>query len=581
MVRSKQNLGIMKAYENHNNKFTCAQIEPLENSTPLFRSFSKQISISFALMIMFFLTTSYVSEENAAFDLRREFYLAAMHRQLSSGIKANSCILLNENVAVKTNRFIEEFYSNNGFRPAWTINYSLNSAASEMLGLFNRATFYGLDKRFYHIEELRRLTEKMNKTMQTDSLLLIRCELELLLTGACFSFMTDISMGMGLPDSCMTDKVINELSNCLNAGINNRNLKQKVLELQPSDINYKNLQKALERYINSGAFSDGAIDIPDPNKSHEVSYAHARLVLEQQGYLSKNELDNDSLFIQAVKEFQKFHGLNQDGILNVETRQAMSMSGINRFLKIALNLDRLRKDINQTGECVFVNIPAYQLRVFRANRVMKTFNVVVGRPSTPTPELTSKIEKIVTIPEWNVPKSISLNEILPRVKTDSSFLIRNNFKVIDKQLNEISLSKSEWQDVNRDNFDFYFVQNSGNSNALGLYKFSFNNSYRVYIHDTPTKRYFNKDIRAFSHGCIRLQDPDQFADYLIKNNMNSAEKPDINDLVTSRMHKEITLSIPIPIHIRYYTCEADENLNIYFYKDIYGKDDQQIQSLFN
>jgi murein L,D-transpeptidase YcbB/YkuD len=221
------------------------------------------------------------------------------------------------------------------------------------------------------------------------------------------------------------------------------------------------------------------------------------------------------------------------------------------------------------------------LRIVRANHVMKIFNVVVGRPTTPTPELTSKIEKIVTTPEWNVPKSISLNEILPRVKKDSLYLIRNNFKVIDKQMNEVDAYKIGWKDMSRENFDYYFVQNSGNSNALGLLKFSFNNPYRIYIHDTPSKKYFKEDIRAYSHGCIRLQNPDQLASYLVENDLSTEDKPDISNLITRRIHKEITLSEPIDIQIRYLTCEADENLNLYFYKDIYNKDKSSIQLLFN
>jgi murein L,D-transpeptidase YcbB/YkuD len=228
-----------------------------------------------------------------------------------------------------------------------------------------------------------------------------------------------------------------------------------------------------------------------------------------------------------------------------------------------------------------VNIPSYQLRVIEADQVKRIFNVVVGRPYTPTPEITSRIEKITTVPRWNVPKSITFNEILPRVKKDSTYLSRNNFKVIDKQLNEVSINNMGWKDMNRDNFDYYFVQRSGSSNALGLLKFSFKNPYRIYIHDTPSKRYFNKDIRAYSHGCIRLQNPDQFASYLVENNLSAEQKPDISNLVARRIHKNINLSEPIDIHVRYLTCEADENLNLYFYMDIYNKDEALMEKSFN
>ncbi|NJK85548.1 MAG: L,D-transpeptidase family protein [Bacteroidales bacterium] len=213
----------------------------------------------------------------------------------------------------------------------------------------------------------------------------------------------------------------------------------------------------------------------------------------------------------------------------------------------------------------------------RDNSIRDEFSVVVGTPKTPTPELSSRIEKIVANPKWNVPVSIIQNEIIPKVKKDSTYISKNNFKVVDRYNNYIDYNQIDWDSES----EYYFVQNSGNSNALGLLKFTFNNPYSVYIHDTPSKKYFKYDIRAFSHGCIRLENPDRLAQNLIDQNSVETNIPDIKKLLKKQESQVVELSHPIDIHIRYLTCEADENLSLYFYKDIYNKDTELLKLFLN
>ena len=571
----------MKSSEKNNNDFTFAQIKPLATPSHILKSPWKYIIISITLLVMFFLATSYVSEENATYDLRNEFYSLQMYNGLSSALGVNSCSLFTEESSLNASYLIYKMYQKVGFKPLWTINHRLNSSAIEVIDLINKAEYYGLDKRFYHTDQINRLYDNILKTRNSDSLLMLRQDLELLLTDASLYFMIHLHRGIIPMDSLFNDNSNSALTDYLYKSIRHQNAAEKILALQPKNLHYRNLQKALEKFLNDNTLDDEIFEIPDPDKDSVMSYNMAETVLTRMGYLTASNNENNSSIVNAIKEFQRYHGLGTDGVLNKNTCKAMSMSTRERFIKIALNLDRLRKDMEYSSKRVFVNIPSYQLKVIESDQVKRIFNVVVGRPYTPTREITSKIEKITTAPRWNVPKSITLNEMLPRVKKDSTYLTRNNFKVIDKQLNEVSINEIGWKEMNRENFDYYFVQNSGNSNALGLLKFSFNNPYRIYLHDTPSKKYFNKDIRAYSHGCVRLQNPDQFASYLVENNLDAEQKPDISNLIARRIHKEIILSEPIDIHIRYLTCEADDNLNLYFYKDIYNRDETSIQTLFN
>ena len=571
----------MKSSEITYNLSAFAQIEPQKATPLIYKSIAKRLSISIVMLVMFFLATSYVSEKNATYDLRNEFYSLEMFNGLSHALEVNSCRLLTDESGVNASHLVYKMYQKNGFKPVWTINHRLNSSATEIIQLINNAAYYGLDKRFYHVDQINWLCTNMVKTRNSDSLLMLRQDLELLLTDASLNFMIHLHKGIIPPDSLFNDVFNNALIEYLSKGIRHQNAAERILALQPKNMHYRNLQNALVKFLNDNIIDNEIIEIPEPDKDSAMSYNLAKVVLTKLGYLAKSDNVSDTAILKATKEFQKYHGLAADGILNKNTCKAMSVSTRERYLKIALNLDRLRKDVDYRNECVFVNIPSYQLRVIKENKVNRIFNVVVGRPYTPTPEISSKIERITIIPEWNVPRSITMNEILPRVKKDSTYLARNNFKVIDKQLNEVSVNEIGWKDMNRENFDYYFVQRSGNSNALGLLKFSFNNPYRIYIHDTPSKRYFNKDIRAFSHGCVRLEHPDQLASYLVENHMGNEQKPDIRNLVTRRIHEEISLTEPIDIHIRYLTCEADDNLNLYFYKDIYNRDETSIQALFN
>lgn len=570
----------MKTSVSNINESAFAQIKP-DHLTRFLHFTIKHVKISILLLLAFFFSTSYVSEEFAMYDFKSEFYPHEMHVGIQSRMSIDTFSLYTDHASLYAWNIVQEFFRKNDFNPVWTINQNLNDAALQVLQLLNNARYYGLDKNLYNYEKLIMLYENIRITNRSDTLLLLRQDFELLLTDACFRFMIHLNTGIVSLDTMLNETVIKSLSEILYKGIKNDNLANKILALQPRNSNYRNLQKALEKFVINRVIDGETIEIPEPAKDSAMSYNIAKLTLKRLGYLNPETADCDSVFYVTLKEFQKYHGLKQDGILNKNTRKALALSTRERFLMVALALDKLRKEVVFAENFVYINIPSYKLRVVSNNKINRTFNVVVGKPSTPTPELTSKLGKIVTAPEWNVPKSITMNEILPHVKKDSTYLIRNNFKVIDRQLNEVAINSISWKDMKPDSFNYYFVQNSGSSNALGLLKFSFSNPYMVYIHDTPSKRYFNEEFRAYSHGCVRLENPEQLASFLVEQNLKGEQKPDISNLIKNKINHEINLSEPIDIYIRYLTCETDEDLNLYFYKDIYNKDSKIIQSLFN
>jgi murein L,D-transpeptidase YcbB/YkuD len=303
-------------------------------------------------------------------------------------------------------------------------------------------------------------------------------------------------------------------------------------------------------------------------------------ILIEQGFLD-NAFINDSTAVKtALKNYQILNSLEPTGVGDINTFIKLGRSTNEIFNQIALNLDRLRKDELETENYILVNIPEFTLYYISEDGSINNFNVVVGKDISPTPILTSKIELIVTNPHWTVPNSIALNEIIPKIRTDSTYLAKHGYKVVDKDANAIDESVMDWQNMNQQNFRYYIRQEIGEKNALGAIKFLFPNEHSVYLHDTPSKQYFKKDIRAFSHGCVRVENPEKLAQMIISEHCFNQENFSIENILSSKKQRAIKIDEPVPIYIKYYTCTADSNGNIYFHPDIYSYDNEAIQQLF-
>jgi len=541
--------------------------------------------LRFILLIdILLISTSYQSENSCINQVSTEQFLPVFKTNFSrrlTSVYDSASIRINK-CSLEKAELIKTFYSLNGYKPVWTINNSLTGSSFELINLIERSNYYGLNPDDYNISLIHKLKSVLQTKKNYDKQIRLRQDFELLMTDAGFQFMIHLNKGLDFSDTLSTNiDYINSLPEYLFNSLNSNELSDKILDLQPGKIEYIRLQNALMKYLDKVAVNDKVVEIPDPAKKPVKSLINTVRVLINYGYMSEFPEEIDSTYDIALKKFQRFHGLKPDGKLNKGTRKALSKSTLYRYNQIALNLNRLRKEVEYGEHFASVNIPGYKLKIVKESKVQKVFNVIVGKPWTPTPLISSRIEKIIANPYWNVPKSIALNEILPRLKSDSSYLNRNRFKLLDKEQNSIKYSDIDWESASANNFDYLIRQDMSRSNALGIIKFVFPNPYRIYLHDTPNKKLFSNDTRAYSHGCVRLQNPEQFAEYLINENPGNHKNIYIKSLLAKGIHSEIELTEPLDIHIRYLTCEADELNNIYFYNDIYAKDDAQIEILFN
>ena len=260
----------------------------------------------------------------------------------------------------------------------------------------------------------------------------------------------------------------------------------------------------------------------------------------------------------AVKQFQMRHGLEDDGIIGPGVLKALNTPLEKRIEQMTANMNRIKQDtLRMTGTRIIANIPEYKLYVMENDLEVLSMDIVVGKTSNPTVVFSDTLETIVFSPYWNVPASIVKNEILPAINKNSNYLEENNMEITGKAE---GLPKIR--------------QKPGPDNSLGSVKFLFPNKYDIYFHDTPSISLFEKRKRAFSHGCIRLSQPYELAQYLLKD-QEEWTGTDIIRAMGSGTEKWVKLQTKIPVSIIYYTTWVDSSGLLNFRDDIYGHDEEQ------
>lgn len=283
----------------------------------------------------------------------------------------------------------------------------------------------------------------------------------------------------------------------------------------------------------------------------------------------------DSLLITQLKQFQSNYGLIADGILGSSTLAILNTSPAKQQQKIEASLERFRWNSQvQYDSLLMINIAEYKLHVFEDNKEVQNHKVCVGIAANDykTPEFLDTLKYVEVNPQWYVPRSIATKEILRDQKNDSTYISRNNYDVFIGS-EKIEPGSVDWQSYTESNLPYRFVQTAGSYNALGRIKFLFPNRFSIYLHDTPSKRFFERDKRAVSHGCIRLDDPFRLGDFIMKNDKKYLDAKDSDETVRFIAKKRY------PIWITYYTAWADDN-KIRFRNDVYKKDDALMDALF-
>jgi murein L,D-transpeptidase YcbB/YkuD len=254
-------------------------------------------------------------------------------------------------------------------------------------------------------------------------------------------------------------------------------------------------------------------------------------------------------------------------------RSALRTASADVVKTIELNMDRWRKLPDDLGERhIRVNIPSFELEVHDGKQIPIRMRVVVGSNENRTPLFSSAMKYVVFSPYWNIPESIMTKETLPRILKDPNYATRENLEVVrvsGKHVEVIDPQDIDWENVGES--DIQLRQKPGDGNSLGLVKFIFPNRYNVYLHDTPADNLFAKLTRDFSHGCIRVEKPQELAEYVLRDQPEWTPER-IQGAMHAGAEKHVVLKEPIPVHILYFTAWVDETGMLHLEKDIYGYD---------
>ena len=285
----------------------------------------------------------------------------------------------------------------------------------------------------------------------------------------------------------------------------------------------------------------------------------------------------DKALTAAVIRFQERHGLRPDGVVGQQTLKALNVTPAQRIRQMEFNLLRWQADtVGLASNRILLNIPDFKLKLLDGNyNIIWQTRVIVGHKNgKQTKLLRSKISYLVLNPTWNIPASIIRNEIIPVLKKDPNYLARKNmilYRVKKDKKYPISVNSVNWNTAEAKLNELMIIQSPGKDNALGQIKFIFDNPYSIYLHDTPEKSLFEHDIRDYSHGCVRVQNPELLAAYLLNQNWSQKPPPPLV-IRKSQSEKIVFLPKPMPIKISYFTSWVNEQGLVQFREDIYKLD---------
>jgi murein L,D-transpeptidase YcbB/YkuD len=353
-------------------------------------------------------------------------------------------------------------------------------------------------------------------------------------------------------------------------------VRQTLSELAESHEPYTLLRKAvgeyrrIERAGGWPAVPEGGPLDPGDRSSERVLALRRRLAVTGDLRTRSSSQAYDGEVERAVRRFQERHGLHPDGRVGAKTLQALNVPVGERIRQLEINLERRRwLPASLEDEFIWINIPEFRLRVFRKGQVVLQMPVVVGTVSTPTPSFQDEIDHAILNPYWNVPETIALNEIVPRAATDPGYLERGSYEVLDARGELVPSGPVRAADVQQGRYRIR--RKPGPVNDLGRIKFMLPNQYEVYLHDTPSRHLFERDTRAFSHGCIRLGRPMELARYLFPDRFRRGEFEQELDEGTERV---VPLEKPVPVYIVYFTAWRSNDGTVHFRDDIYGRDEE-------
>ena len=482
--------------------------------------------------------------------------------------------------ALQQHPLILDFYSENDYELIWFGNNTLaNQRRAELVNSLQSASFHGLPGKKYQVNSL------LSKLSTSDSLFEIGL-LEGLFMIAFTEYASDLDTGVLIPSEVDTD-IVRQINfkdtDFYIQGLLSRNPYDYFRSLGPQSSEYARLlveYQKLSEIIRNGGWSNIATDriLRFGDSGDDVVAIRNRLF--DQGYMPNSiSTKFDKKLLKAVQKYQSDHGLIPDGIIGAGTILELNITAEQRLSSIIVALERERWLGDTLGQRhIWVNLADFKAKIIEDHAVVFETRTVLGvnDESMRSPEFSDKMEYMVVNPTWHIPVSIAKNEYLPELKKDPEAL--PFLKLFDSSGSLVDRESIDFSILGKNYFPYEMKQLPSTTNALGLVKFMFPNPYNIYLHDTPAKDLFMKEVRDFSHGCIRLHEPFDFA-YALLEKQTDEPQSEFQNALKSQEETIILLSKSVPVHITYRTAFTKAGGGIEFRRDIYGRDQKIYDAL--
>ena len=511
-------------------------------------------------------------------------------------------------------RFLRNFYYKNNYKPLWIDNSGLNQKKyQELFSEING------DLTLSSHGHLLKKTEILEKELENNLTKEETFRMEVQLTSLYYDFLKHAVYG-----EIQWKNFFGKLRNLRRYRINakwvrktpdfdlkklllNPNIEQTLAEIQPKNFGYQKLLeglKKLQKMKANGGWkklpyfkvlkleSTGEIVVQlrerlkasgdyvscESNESNSVLETTSPENNEsfEEPYIDPNAIFGVCLD-KAVKHFQKRHGLVIDGVVGGGTQRALNATVDEKIERVLLNIDRIKwLPRHEHKRYLIVNLPEFMLHYIEDKKVKKQIRVIIGDKKHPTPIFSQEISYVVLNPYWKIPEGIVRREIIPAMIKNRNYLRKQGIvarRTWYEKSKRINISNIYWEQYlwKGVKFPYRLMQPPGPKNALGKIKFKFPNQFSVYLHDTPTRHLFKKDIRAFSHGCVRVAKPHSLLEIIASFNKNiNMEKAD--KILKGKRKVQYNIENKLPIYLVYLTAGVNEENQLEFRNDIYRYD---------
>lgn len=476
-------------------------------------------------------------------------------------------------------RKLRDFYAKRDFLPVWLDFDGPTERARQVRDVLVEADKEGLDPAEYHAPALQYLW----RAKRTKS----KARLELLLTDALLRYGLEVSAGYRNPRAADIDwhvrpKRINVVRR-LEKVLRSDDAESAMRDFSPPHQAYEKLKEKLADYRALAASGEWQKVAYAPQLQVGMSHRqipNIRRRLQQEKYLSPGKNDASEIFDDeldvAVRKFQTYYGHKVDGVVGYFTRQSLNIGVYEQIARIKQNMERWRWMPRNLGRrYVMVNMAGYRLNLIDDGESVMEMPVIIGKTFRATPAFTDSLEYIELNPTWKVPPRIAKEKFLPKLRENPEFLQVNNLKVYEswqKDAKEVDPETIDWQEVDEEKFPYKLEQSPGVNNSMGRIKFMFPNRFRVYLHDTPDKTLFDRHIRTFSSGCIRVAEPYNLANKILS--WGTKNVPDVESQISTGETLRVDLKKKLPVYLMYWTAWVDEHGEIHFRNDIYQRNEK-------